>query len=159
VTRLLLILAGIAFFALLIGRAYDHELAPQPAQAADARDTYQGKTVHWWAKRAVQARRDANKRGQTIERLRRELSTRTIGPTLAIRVVFGVYAEQALAVAWCESRWWAGARNGQYLGLFQMGEYARSRYGHSADPLGQARAAYAYFVDSGRDWSPWQCRP
>ena len=27
--------------------------------------TYQGRTARWWAKRAVQARRDANKRGQS----------------------------------------------------------------------------------------------
>jgi hypothetical protein len=73
--------------------------------------------------------------------------------------VFGRYCHQALRVASCEtggtfSVW---ARNGQYLGIFQMGSYARSRYGHSNTVLGQARAAYRYFVDSGRDWSPWSC--
>lgn len=51
------------------------------------------------------------------------------------------------------------ANNGQYLGLFQMGDYARSRYGHGWNPWAQARAAHRYYVDSGRDWSPWQCRP
>jgi hypothetical protein len=159
VTKLLLILAGIAFFALLIGRAYDHELTPAPAQAADARETYQGRTIQWWARRAVQARKDANARGRTIARLRGELATREIGPTLAIRLVFGPYAEQALRVAWCESRWHTGAQNGQYLGLFQMGSFARSTYGHAGDALGQARAAYAYFTASGYDWSPWECKP
>lgn len=82
-----------------------------------------------------------------------------LGPRAAIRYVFGRYAGQALAVAWCESRLYVYARNGQYFGLFQMGSYARSRYGHSWTALGQARSAYRYFVDSGRDWSPWQCRP
>jgi len=76
-----------------------------------------------------------------------------------IRYVFGSYGDQAVAVAQCESGLSVYAQNGQYLGLFQMGEYARSRYGHSWDALGQSRSAYAYFVDSGSDWSPWQCRP
>ena len=75
--------------------------------------------------------------------------------------VFGRYCSQAIAVASCEtggtfSVW---AQNGQYLGLFQMGSYARSRYGPANHAWGQARAAYRYFVDSGRDWSPWSCRP
>lgn len=75
--------------------------------------------------------------------------------------VFGPrYGPQALRVSWCESRYWVWAHNGQYLGLFQMGDYARSKYGHSYNNAWvQARAAYRYFVESGRDWSPWACRP
>lgn len=76
-----------------------------------------------------------------------------------IRSVFGAYGDQAVAVARCESGLYVYAQNGQYLGLFQMGEYARARYGHSWTALGQSRAAYAYFRDSGSDWSPWQCKP
>ena len=49
--------------------------------------------------------------------------------------------------------------NGQYLGLFQMGDFAWSRYGHGATAWVQARAAYRYFADSGYDWSPWECKP
>lgn len=135
------------------------ETTPVERTASATETTYQGKGVRWWARRAVQARKDANARGRTIRRLRAELASREIGPTLAIRIVFGVYAEQALRVAWCESRWHTGARNGQYLGLFQMGDYARGRYGHSGTALGQAQAAYRYFVASGRDWSPWECKP
>ena len=73
--------------------------------------------------------------------------------------VFGPYCSQALRVARCESGFSVWATNGQYLGLFQMGGYARARYGHGASAWTQARAAYRYFVDSGRDWSPWACRP
>jgi hypothetical protein len=72
-------------------------------------------------------------------------------------------SSEAWSVARCEtggtmSVW---ANNGQYLGLFQMGSYARAAYGHSANPWGQARAAHRYYVASGRDWSPWdpRCRP
>lgn len=81
------------------------------------------------------------------------------GPEAAIRRVFGAYASQALTVAWCESRFDVYARNGQYLGLFQMGDYARGRYGHSWTALGQSRSAFAYFMDAGADWSPWECKP
>lgn len=79
-------------------------------------------------------------------------------PRAAIRMVFGRWADQAIRVSYCESRWSPRAVNGQYLGLFQMGTYARGRYGHATTAWGQARAAYRYFVDSGRDWSPWSCR-
>jgi hypothetical protein len=49
------------------------------------------------------------------------------------------------------------AENGQYLGLFQMGSYARARYGHATNAWGQARAAHRYWLAAG--WSPWTCRP
>lgn len=73
--------------------------------------------------------------------------------------VFGPHCQEALSVSWCESRWYIWAGNGQYLGLFQMGNYARSKYGHGSGAWKQAKAAYRYFVDSGKDWSPWSCQP
>jgi hypothetical protein len=79
-------------------------------------------------------------------------------PRVAICEVFGRYCDQALAVAWCESGHQTTARNGQYLGLFQMGTYAREIAGHGETAYEQARAAYRFFVLSGRDWSPWSCR-
>jgi hypothetical protein len=79
-------------------------------------------------------------------------------PRVAIRAVFGRYAEQAIAVAWCESQLTTTARNGQYLGLFQMGWNERRLFGHGATAHQQALAAHRYFVASGRDWSPWSCR-
>lgn len=79
---------------------------------------------------------------------------------LAIEKVFGVYAEQAMGVSGCETgqTWDPRASNGQYLGIFQMGSGERARYGHGSSWLEQAAAAYRYFVASGRDWSPWECR-
>lgn len=76
-----------------------------------------------------------------------------------VRSVFGRYGSQALRVSWCESRWHTTARNGQYLGLFQMGSWERRTFGHGAGAWAQARAAHRYFVATGRDWSPWTCRP
>ena len=89
-----------------------------------------------------------------------EVERKQAAARVAICKTFGPYCSQALRVSWCESRHYVWARNGQYLGLFQMGSFARSRYGHSYNNAWvQARAAYRYFVDSGRDWSPWACKP
>jgi hypothetical protein len=79
-------------------------------------------------------------------------------PRVAICGVFGRYCRQALSVAWCESRLSTNARNGQYLGLFQMGSSERRLFGHGGTAHKQAVAAHRYFVRSGRDWSPWSCR-
>jgi len=77
-----------------------------------------------------------------------------------IRLVWPArYEEQAVRVAYCEGRLRRWAHNGQYLGMFQMGSYARARYGHRFDAWTQARAALRYFNASGRDWSPWTCKP
>jgi hypothetical protein len=81
-------------------------------------------------------------------------------PRTAICHVFGRhYCRQALAVSWCESRHSTTAQNGQYRGLFQMGSYERRRFGHGSTARDQAIAAHKYFVRSGRDWSPWSCKP
>lgn len=91
----------------------------------------------------------------------RNFATISSDPAQAICHVFGNYCSEALTVARCESGPHLSIRatNGQYLGLFQMGDYARQKYGHSNDALGQARSAYEYFADSGYDWSPWSCKP
>lgn len=79
----------------------------------------------------------------------------------AVRVTFGRYAGEALRVVRCETcgTFSPLAANGQYLGMFQMGDYARGKYGHGSTALAQARAAYRYFVATGRGWSPWSCKP
>lgn len=101
---------------------------------------------------------------KTVQRLRATIRARTqrrlasLPPKEAICSVFGSYCQEALAVAWCESRHSTTAQNGQYLGLFQMGSYERRLFGHGSTPRAQAVAAHRYFVRSGRDWSPWACR-
>lgn len=47
------------------------------------------------------------------------------------------------------------ATNGQYEGCFQMGDWARSRYGHGPTALDQAWAAYAYRVEAHGWCSGW----
>jgi len=80
----------------------------------------------------------------------------------AIRFVFGPYANQALRVAWCESRYSVWATNGQYVNVFQMGLSERRRYGwHDAGSPAwmAATAAYRMFVASGYSWRSWTCQP
>jgi hypothetical protein len=90
---------------------------------------------------------------------RRLMAKLSRSPANAVCYVFGDYCGQALRVARCESGLQTTAQNGQYLGLFQMGSSARQLFGHGQSALAQARAAYRYFVRSGRDWGPWSCKP
>lgn len=91
---------------------------------------------------------------------RRQALSRTAGsvPQIICRV-FGRYCSQALTVARCESGLSPYAVNGQYFGLFQMGSSERSIYGDGRTAYAEAGAAFRYFVASGRDWSPWACKP
>lgn len=90
---------------------------------------------------------------------RRLASVEAASPQSAICRVFGDYCQQALAVSRCESGLQTGAENGQYLGLFQMGSSERRLFGHGTSATEQATAAHRYFLASGRDWSPWSCKP
>jgi hypothetical protein len=111
------------------------------------------------------ARANAARARARIERSEREAIERRLmaqvarSPAKAICYVFGDYCGQALRVARCESGYQTTAQNGQYLGIFQMGSSERHLFGHGSTALAQARAAYRYFVRSGRDWSPWSCKP
>lgn len=124
--------------------------------AGDQRSTAKSKLVHA-KKRVRQLTRTVNVLRAKI-RVRDERRLAKLPPKQAICDVFGPYCEQAVAVAWCESRLQTTAQNGQYLGLFQMGSYERDLFGHGATARDQALAAHRYFVVSGRDWSPWSCR-
>jgi len=112
-----------------------------------------------------EARQRLRQLEKTISSLRRAISARNAlrarhtSPKKAICDVFGRYCDEAVAVAWCESRLLVTAQNGQYLGLFQMGSYERRLFGHGSTAQAQAQAAHRYFVRSGRDWSPWSCKP
>jgi len=90
---------------------------------------------------------------------RRLAAVRAETPEDTICRIFGPDCADAVRVARCESGLHTDAVNGQYLGLFQMGWNERRLFGHGATAEAQARAALRYFVYSGRDWSPWSCRP
>ena len=113
----------------------------------------------------LRAERRLARTTKEIAALRKALRARaakqkaTAPPKTAICDVFGRYCKQAVDVAWCESRLQTTAQNGQYVGLFQMGSSERRLFGHGSTAYRQAVAAHKYFVQSGRDWSPWSCKP
>jgi hypothetical protein len=112
--------------------------------------------------RATTIRAALHKQRVALEREteRRQLQTlQELPPRDAICKVFGAYCGQAIRVSRCESGFRTTAQNGQYLGLFQMGSSERQLFGHGESSLEQAKAAHRYFVASGRDWSPWSCKP
>ena len=108
------------------------------------------------AERYLAAHRGTARRKQVTRRL---AATRVETPAATICRVFGADCDEALQVARCESGLRIDAQNGQYLGLFQMGVQERRLFGHGNTAEIQARAARRYFLASGRDWSPWSCKP
>jgi hypothetical protein len=79
----------------------------------------------------------------------------------AVRLVarrYGFDPDGMLRVARCESNLDRRATNGQYLGLFQLGDFARARYlrGAWTDSYANAVAAARYAREAG-GWGPWTC--
>lgn len=71
--------------------------------------------------------------------------------------VFVGQCKQAVNVAWCESRLNPRARNGSYVGVFQLGEHERKAYGHGRSVWAQSIGAL--LLHAARGWQPWSCRP
>jgi hypothetical protein len=86
----------------------------------------------------------------------------------AIQLNFGSHWRDAVDVSHCEAgafQWqvrgrpWTSA-NGQYKGLFQMGDWARDKFGHGPGPWAQAKAAAKNFRSNGSRWGgQWGCSP
>lgn len=93
------------------------------------------------------------------------LSTAGCNAEYWIRLAFEEHGPQvqdeAVEVARCESTLRADARNGQYLGLFQLGSYHYWRIdqhgGDWANAFHNAEAASDLYAEQG--WRPWSCRP
>lgn len=113
-----------AAFAFYFGPALDQELAsaepPIAKQTSAATSTYQGKGVRWWARRAVQARKDANARARTIRRLQRLARGQLAYPT-------GHWLDGAfLCIHRYEGSWRANTGNGYRGGLQMDSSFART---------------------------------
>lgn len=138
-------------------RSYERKLGRHPSRSNFNASTvpsckYVVWVAHLWAKRAADARAKYEQYVKRQAALMRD-------PEAAICSVFGTYCSQAKTVAWCEGKYDPNAHNGQYLGTFQMGKHERATYGHGSTVIEQARAAFRYFVATGKDWSPWECKP
>lgn len=115
--------------------------------------------VREYKRRWREERADGKARARTIRRLRAQLDRDpTVGA--AICAVFGSRCAEARRVAWCESRYYTGAANGQYLGLFQVSEHWRRKIaGFGPSAIAQSLHAYRVFRLTGSNWSHWECRP
>ena len=130
--------------------------------------TYQGKDVMWWAKHAVQARKDANARALTIKRLRKTVA-RDVTIQEAVSLASIVYPQLSTDRAWClighESKGSPTARNtksvwnGEHAtGLYQFlpSTFASTPFGGFSiyNPLAQALAAgWMHAHGRGGEWS------
>lgn len=138
--------------------------AGEPAQQ-QAAATYQGKTAHWWAMKAQQARRDANKRAVTIRRLK---TTLRHDPTISTCVGLATIAYPAFT----EARAWqiinhesggntfAKNRSSTASGLYQFltSTFASTPYGRAGmsiwDPCASSLAAgWMHQNGRGREWA------
>lgn len=172
-TRLLLTLAIVVFFAWAVPRAVDHELAkgsgPNVAlAAANPAGLWQGKSARWWARRAVQARKDSNARGRTIRRLKRELairhapsSVRAIAlASVAYRVSFSTLYRKASCETGGTLSPFAYNRSSHASGLFQFlpSTWRSTPYGRYSiwDPYANALAA-GWMHSAGRG-GEWVCK-
>lgn len=77
----------------------------------------------------------------------------------ALRLLWGVKWVEAATVSYGEGSWHSFASNGQFRTTFQMGSSERRTYGDGPTLWEQAIAAHNYYVASGSDWSPWECKP
>lgn len=131
-------------------------------------NTYQGKSAKWWAKRAVQARKDANARGKTIKRLKLTLAN---SPTIQECVKLATIAYPIFT----ERRAWQIIRHESWMvrdpvhaknphstasGLFQFltSTFYSTPYGKAGmsiwDPCAQSLAAgWMHSVGRGREWA------
>lgn len=86
----------------------------------------------------------------------------TLGDAVAQGGWSGNLARTAIGVAWEESSAKADAVNGQYKGLFQVGEAAaqdvQADYNRLFEPVYNASVAYQYYRKIG-SWSPWEAYP
>lgn len=100
-----------------------------------------------------------------IRRLRTALHRDQVGEAITLAsVVYGVSRRELEDVAWCEARLQPTARNGGYLGLFQLGAGFRARSPFFAvaglnpySPYVNALAAARVVARDG--WREWECAP
>jgi hypothetical protein len=140
-------------FCALVMVAGSSAAQAQTTDKKDGRSAHKPLRVHR-ASLGLRTQREAGTSARSLAALKR------LPPRQAIcRVFESRYCGEALRVARCESRLRTEASNGQYRGLFQMGSSERRRFGHGLTAIEQSQAAHRYFVLSGRDWSPWSCKP
>ena len=150
----LYVLALVAVF--LISQLANAQREPAPDTPADSSwpepmvivdSTYKGRTAQGWFVRYQQMRRYVTRRWMPTVNYALRLAS----------AVSGVSYWELRSVSWCESRHWPFARNGRYLGLFQLG-WVPFRIFSPFDPVANALSA-ALTVRHDGSWRQWECRP
>lgn len=106
-------LVGLIMVTMFVTAANTARTEPAPQST-----TYQGKTIEWWAKRAVQARKDANARKARIKRQNKIIRYEKNQYDIRWNVV-APYNDKLNRMAHCEStdRWYLDSGNSFYGGL------------------------------------------
>jgi hypothetical protein len=99
---------NIVLAAVLIAGLFAWTHTGSSAEQRTSAAVYQGKSAHWWAKRAVQARKDANARAVTIKRLHVTLA-HDPSVTESIRLATMIYP------AFTEKRAWQIIRHESWM--------------------------------------------
>lgn len=161
-------LTGLVMFAIFMGLTGTANSTTQPTEKVKAvAQTYQGKSISWWATRAVQARKDANARAKTIKQLKRSMRQ---DPTIKECVKLATIAYPAFteARAWqiiYHESWMAGkqyAKNPHSTasGLYQFltSTFNSTPYGRAGmsiwSPCASSLAAgWMHQNGRGREWA------
>jgi hypothetical protein len=122
----------------------------------------QGKGVEWWARRAVQARKDANARGLVLRRLRHARLVKFEPPyehaAKLAAIAYGVDAATLIRKGRCESSGWTRFHNTSGASgpwQFLPSTWASTPYAADSpyDPVAAAlAAAWMHRVGRGGEW-------
>jgi hypothetical protein len=168
VKRLAVALLWLILFAIAVKVGGDD---PNPAAASQTPATaagtlVQGKPVQWWARRAVQARKDANARGQTIRRLRQARLVQFRPPyehaAKLAAIAFGVDAGTLIRKGRCESARWTRFTNhrSHALGPWQFlpSTWSSTPYASFSPYDADAAALAAARMHAHGRGSEWSCQ-
>lgn len=135
--------------------------------APNVAPTYQGKSAEWWAKRAVQNRKNSNARGVTIRRLKKSVAH---SPTIeeCVKLATIAYPDFTESRAWqiiYHESWTSGKqfaknKSSTASGLYQFltSTFASTPYGRAGmsiwSPCASSLAAgWMHEVGRGREWA------
>jgi hypothetical protein len=164
VKRAAIAVAFLAAFALAVWLGGDDPHAAGATAAAVRADLVQGKGIEWWARHAVQARKDANARARTIRILRASLRARVdYAPRRTLSSATAGLTSAFLCIHDFEGSW-ADTRNPIYHGGLQMDLLFERTYGaeflrawgdaYNWPPFVQLAVAMRAYL-SGRRFGPW----
>lgn len=162
-TRVYAVAAVLGVCGGLVGDAGHAALATDAATPAPTPVSKEARPTvpHAKFRTAVLGWRAARARADRLERVLRHDPTVQEAITLA-SIVYRIDRDDLSSTAWCESRHRPDARNGQYVGLMQLGDGFRgaSPFFPALDPWSPyANVMAAAHVISVQGYRQWECGP